>query len=502
VKPISRRSALTLGGIGVAGTVVGGAGLLWRQPESGPRGGTPAGSTAAPSGEQLRQPAELSSVDGVLQVRLDAAPGQVRIGARTATTLGYNGGLPGPTLRLRAGDRLRVNLHNGLSDPSNLHVHGLHVSPEGNGDNPFVMIEPGHSFDYDYRLPADHPPGLYWYHPHHHGFVADQVFGGLYGAIVVEDPEPVEASRERVLVISDLTLDGSGHVAPATPAQRLRGREGQLVLVNGQRNPALSILPGERERWRIVNACVSRYLRLRLDGQRMQLLGIDSGRFQAPRDVEELLLAPGNRADLLVTAAAGQAVLRALPFDRGSMAGMMGGGGTPTDEVELATLDVAGEQVAAAAAVPGRPAPRDLRGSTVTARRELTFRMGMGGGMGGGSAMSFTINGRSFDGERVDTTVQAGSVEEWLLTNASPMDHPLHLHVWPMQIVQDNGRAVESALWQDVVNVPARGQMRVRIAFDDFAGRTVYHCHILDHEDKGMMGVIEARGGGGAPTDG
>ena len=107
--------------------------------------------------------------------------------------------------------------------------------------------------------------------------------------------------------------------------------------------------------------------------------------------------------------------------------------------------------------------------------------------------MSFTINGEMFDADRTDTTVQAGSIEEWTLTNTTQMDHPLHLHVWPMQLVEENGKAVESVVWQDVVNVPAAGRVKVRIAFDDFAGRTVYHCHILDHEDNGMMGVIEAK---------
>ncbi|TFD78753.1 multicopper oxidase family protein [Cryobacterium sp. Sr8] len=490
MEPISRRGALTLGGLGLAGTVVGGAGLLWTSSSSG-------GIASAPPGEELAEPSELRSANGRLQVRLDAALGTVQVGGRSASALSFNGGIPGPTLRLKAGDRLGVTLHNGLDDPTNLHVHGLHVSPEGNGDNPFVMVEPGESFDYEYQLPANHPPGLYWYHPHHHGLVADQIFGGLYGAIIVEDPEPIGAARERVLVISDITLDGLGGIPAVSPMEQMMGREGEHMLANGQANPRLNARTGERERWRIVNACVSRYLRLRLDGQRMQLLGIDSGRFGAPETVEEIVLAPGNRADLLVTMVDGTAVLETLPYDRGGPGGMMGGGEqprTPTGRASLATLTVAGEEVAAAPAVPAQPAPRDLRGTAVTARRELTFAMGMGGMMGGGgSMMSFTINGREFDGNRVDTTVEAGSVEEWTLRNTSPMDHPVHLHVWPMQIVESDGRAPDTAIWQDVVNVPARGQIRVRIAFDDFAGRSVYHCHILDHEDNGMMGVIEVR---------
>ncbi|TFC84150.1 multicopper oxidase family protein [Cryobacterium sinapicolor] len=507
MKPLSRRAALTLGGLGVAGTVVGGAGLLWSRPTdpSVDRGVAPEPLSGFADGQPLREPPELRSVDGLLEVRLEAAQGPAEIGGRTVTVLAYNEGLPGPTLRLRPGDRLRVRLRNGLADLTNLHVHGLHVSPEGNSDNPFVMIEPGAAFDYDYRLPGDHPPGLFWYHPHHHGLVADQVFGGLYGAILIDDPEPVPVARERVLVISDLTPDGAVGVASAGQAERMRGREGRLVLVNGQLKPRIDIRPGERERWRIVNACVSRYLRLSLDGLGMQLLGLDSGRFETPRDVEEVLLAPGNRADLLVTAATSAggattpAALRALPYDRGStgmgMGGMMGGGsGSSTRTVDLATVTVSGEPVAAASDVPRRAAERDLRGAGVTARRELAFAMGMGGGMGGGG-MSFTINGEPFDGDRVDTTVQAGGVEEWLLSNSSPMDHPVHLHVWPMQLIERNGRVVQAAEWQDVVNVPAGGTARVRIAFDDFPGRTVYHCHILDHEDLGMMGVIDARGG-------
>lgn len=377
----------------------------------------------------------------------------------------------------------------------------------------FVSVAAGDRFDYEYTLPADHPPGVYWYHPHQHGLVADQVFSGLYGAIIVEDPVAIAASRERLLVVSDITFDGAGTIASSGAMDVMAGREGELVLVNGQLQPALRARPGERERWRIVNACVSRYLRLRLDGQRMTLLGIDSDRFGSPQEVEEIVLAPGNRADLLVSTSAGTGALRSLYFDRGaSGGGMMGGGGsggmmgsgvgngmgggsnggsTSTSEVVLATLTVDGEAGDDLAPVPAQPTQRDLRPNGVTARREFVFAMGMGGGMGGGGGMmSATINGQVFDAARVDTTVQFDSVEEWLLTNTSTLDHPLHLHVWPMQIVEEGGRPVESVRWQDVVNVPARGSVRVRIAFEDFSGLSVYHCHILDHEDAGMMGVI------------
>lgn len=125
--------------------------------------------------------------------------------------------VPGPTLRLRPGDELAIRLVNSLDEPTDLHVHGLHVSPAANSDNVFVAVGPGESFDYSYRLPPDHPPGAYWYHPHHHGMVAGQIFAGLFGAIIVEDPEAIPVSRERILVVSDTTLDRVGNIEHQRP---------------------------------------------------------------------------------------------------------------------------------------------------------------------------------------------------------------------------------------------------------------------------------------------
>ncbi|WP_087872567.1 multicopper oxidase family protein [Arthrobacter globiformis] len=486
MEPISRRRALLLGGLGVAGTVAGGSGMAW----------TMSSSPGPVSGAELMQPPEERSVDGQLQVRLEAAPGPLLLAGRQIAALGYNGRIPGPTLRLQAGDVLRITLVNNLDQATNLHVHGLHVSPAGNGDNVFLSVEPGSSFDYEYRLPRDHPPGVYWYHPHRHGLVADQVFAGLFGAIIVEDPHVIEASVDRVLVVSDVTLDGLGNIPAVPPMARMMGREGELILVNGQSHPQFSARPGQRERWRVINACVARYLRLRLDGQDLQLLGLDSGRFQEPQTVNELLLAPGNRADLLVNTTVGESVLRSSYQSRGTMPGMMGPGRGPRfptegrDGVELATLHVSGEAVPSPTALPAQQAPADLRSSSVSARRQFVLATGMG--MGGG-VMRFTINGREFSETRTDTTVAMGDAEEWTLINTGPMDHPFHLHVWPMQIIEEYGQAKQAAVWQDVVNVPANGRVKVRVAFKDFRGRSAYHCHILDHEDLGMMGAIEVR---------
>lgn len=493
MQPIDRRTALTLGGLGLLSTAVGGGGLYWQRPPS---------ALDALTGVALQEPAVLRSQAGSLDVRLEAASGSHEVAGRKATTLGYNGGLPGPTLRLRPGDTLRIELVNQLEQPTNLHVHGLHVSPDGNGDNVFVVVDPGDSFSYEYRLREDHPPGVYWYHPHHHGMVADQLFGGLYGAIIVEDTDPVAVSRDRVLVVSDISLDAAGRILTPSTMEQMMGREGSLVLLNGQAAPVLEARPGERERWRVVNACSARYLSLRLEGQRVQLFGRDSGRPTESLDVEDVLLAPGNRADLIVTTRSGHSVLRAEQVDRGGMmGGMMGGmgGGSSSRSrrpVDLATFEVRGSPQTELAPLPPQNAPRDLRASEVSRSRALTFQMGMGGGMmsgrGSQGMMSFTIDGNTFDAARVDQAVTVGAIEEWTIRNDSPMDHPFHLHVWPMQLIADNGESVDTPTWLDVVNVPARGQVTVRIAFDDYGGRTVYHCHILDHEDRGMMGVVLA----------
>jgi len=488
---LSRRQVIILGGIGAGVVVAGGATALLitgRQPEQPAPAPSPRPSSTVDAFDAgtLVEPPTLTSVGGRLELELTAAPTTVAIGGTAVRAITYNGTLPGPTLRLRRGDRVSLRFTNGLTAPTNLHTHGLVVSPEGDSDNVFIVIDPGGTHDYEYVLGADHPPGVFWYHPHHHGNSAEQLFGGLYGTIIVEDDEPIDVARERVLVVSDIGFDAAGVLDAASNMTRMQGREGGVVMVNGQVGGTMLARPGERERWRVVNACASRYLRLRLDGQALTLLGIDGGRYDEPHPVEEVVLTPGNRADLLVTMSSGASVLRTLPFDRGGS-----GMGTPasnTTGADLATLTVVGDSEAEASPIPLQPAQRDLRLESVTGQRTITLAMGGGGGMGGG--MQFTIDGKQFDHERIDTEVAPGAIEEWQIVNTSTMDHPFHLHVWPMQLVEANGAAVAGIDYRDVVPVPANGRAIVRIAFEGLTGRTVYHCHILDHEDQGMMGVI------------
>ncbi|RMB61801.1 multicopper oxidase family protein [Tessaracoccus antarcticus] len=485
---INRRQTLQMGAVGAAGILVGGVGLSqtglpWT---AGSLGSTPN------SGRELVQPAELRSRDGVLRTELVASRTEVDIAGVAGRMLTYNGSVPGPTWILRPGDRLEVRLVNNLDEPTNVHTHGLAVSPEGNGDNPFLSIGPGENFDFRFDVPADHPTGVFWYHPHHHGSVPDQVFGGLYGTILVQDEHEAPSPRDRVLVISDVTLSSDGAVAQVSHAQTMNGREGELLLVNGQSQPLLSARPGELERWRVVNACTSRYLRLAAPGQDIWLVGMDSGHERTPRPVDDVLLAPGNRADLLVRMRRGTGELATLGYDRGR--GMMGmvGSGDLSGPATLATLVVDGDDLPIDGRVSAQRIPdRDLRDRGPDNRRDITMTMGM---QGMGAGMVFGFDDRPFDGERTDQSVTTGTVEEWTIRNPTTMDHPFHLHVWPMQVVEEHGRSVDEPMWRDVVNVTAGGSIKVLVDFARHPGRSVYHCHILDHEDAGMMAVVASGG--------
>jgi FtsP/CotA-like multicopper oxidase with cupredoxin domain len=481
----SRRHFLALLGVGSATTVLAACST------GTPTATSPATSAqfAGVSGSRFVQPEVLRSADGRLELTLRAEPGDLEWGDSTRYAYTYNGSSPGPTLLIRPGDQVTIHLENGLDTDTNLHTHGLRVSPLGNSDNIFLRVAPGATQTYVYDIPDNHPSGLFWYHPHAHGTVAPQVAAGLAGAIVVtdalDDIAEIAGSNERLWILSDPPIGSSSSILATTRRDQMSGRQGPTILVNGVERPEVDATVGELERWRFVKASSSRYYRLALDDHPLQMIASDGGRYAAPVAKDELLLAPGERAEFLVAPRApGSFALRALRYDRGGMGSMMGGGGNvESDEALVATMTVTGDGAAA-------PLPTSLLDAAELALPEpsATRVLELGMGMAGGGGMSFTIDGKTFDGDRTDIAIAAGTVEEWEIRNTSPMDHPLHLHVWAMLPVDDPSG------WKDTINVPARQSVRVRIAFTEITGRTVYHCHILDHEDMGMMGVIEVNG--------
>jgi len=454
------------------------------------------------------QPDVLASADGRLDVELVARARQIPWGTGTRYALTYNGTTPGPTLVVRPGDRVRITLVNELDVPTNLHLHGLYLSPSGNHDNPFVAVAAGARHTSTYDIAPEQRSLTAWYHPHRHGMVAPQVAGGLAGAIVVRDDLDTDpaltAATERVMVLSDPRIGKTAAVLDASTTQKHQGREGDGVLVNGVSRPSLLATAGTLEHWRLVNASASRYYRLVLDGLSMALIGSDGGRLASPVPVDEIRLVPGERAEVLVApTTGGEFALRTLAYDRGSLGmGTNGGRAIVSPPATIATVSVTGS--APAAALPAQiAAPSTLEPGRATGSRELVLAMGMGmagmggmggmGDMGGGSdtrgGMEFTIDGHTFDPAVTNLRTRLGRVEDWTISNTSAMDHPFHLHVWPFRVLARSDGVPEPG-WKDTVNVPAGGSVTVRVPFDRVTGRTVYHCHILDHEDLGMMGAI------------
>lgn len=428
---------------------------------------------------------------GLAEAEIIAMPALTPIADTTANLWTYNGVFPGPVLRLREGERVRLRFRNRLSEPTNLHLHGLHVPP--GVDNPFLLVEPGETVYYEFDIPEG-SAGTYWYHPHVHGQVARQLFAGLAGVILVEGPVdqtyPLQRAEQYTLVLKDITL-AAGGVAGHTTFDWMNGKEGDLLLVNGALRPRLTA-GRPLLRLRFLNASNARYYRLGLEEHELHLIATDGGFLARPVSVEELLLAPGERADVLVRVrGAGKFRLLNHPYDRGTaMMGMMGGmgrpGGQSTSGTPQTLLTIESANVGRSMRLPRRLGMVDrLNPGTAAVRRRLTLGEGMMMGM------RFTINGRTFDPERTDFRGRLGDIELWDIENRGRMDHPFHLHTYPFQVVSRKGIPEPFVAWKDVVNVRPGETVRIAVALDDFGGRTVFHCHIVEHEDRGMMGVLE-----------
>lgn len=431
----------------------------------------------------LTQPPLAESQGGRLELTLTAAPG-VHLAGRDTHAYGYNGTSPGPTLRVRPGDELAIRLVNQLDQPTNLHTHGLRVSPLGTGDNPFRSVEPGATIDYLIRIPRDHPPGTHWYHPHHHASAADQIYGGLAGALLVvprDAPQDIVVAADRVLILSDTTLTAEGTPLRASTSDRMLGREGELLLINGQLRPRIPAEPGRPQRWRLVNACTSRILDVSLLDHPITHVAVDGNLLLRPVERQQIRLSPGSRADVLICPSEpGSVPVIAQGVARGSF----GAHRASTARATVAVLEVAGTAVASA--VPLVPAPIPSAMPKVVRRRVLTLSMDRGPG-----GTDFRIDGKTYDPNRVDQRVLAGTCEEWILNNAGDLAHPFHLHVWPFEVLGTSDGELPVGILQDVVLVPARGWARIRIPFLAHTGRSVFHCHIVDHSDAGMMGTID-----------
>ena len=419
---------------------------------------------------------------------LTAAPARLSLVPGTLTDVyAYNGRVPGPTLVVREGDRVIIHFHNALPEPSTVHWHGVHVPADADG-SPLDPIAPGGSHDYVFTI-APGSAGTYWYHPHPDGRSGYQIAKGLYGAIIVRDPhDPLPASLpEKLLVLSDNRFHPDGSLdlpdpdSPAGRADMENGREGEVLFVNGQIMPTLTIRSGEVQRWRIVNASAARVFRLALPGQTFLHVGTDGGLFERPVEVAEILLANSERVELLVrgTGPPGSgATLQTLAYDRYIPQTR------PKDwnrTRDLLSVRYAATPPLPAVALPGalRPVP-PLDTARAVARRVIVLSQGM-------------INGKAMDMSRVDISARLGTTEIWEIENLVGMDHPFHLHGFHFQVLDRNGVPAPYRSWKDTINVPRHETVRIIVHFDDYPGKWMFHCHILTHEDQGMMGILELK---------
>lgn len=443
-----------------------------------------------------------------ISISLEARFAVNQIGPYRYKHRSYNGGLVGPPIRVRPGDSLRIQLINNLPrepipeihipdephgfNDTNLHTHGLHVSPSLESDNVLIAIQPGEDFNFEIDVPPNQPPGTFWYHPHKHGAVALQMTSGMCGPIIVEggidDAPELRGVHEQILVFQQFILPESSRedeVIEITPADVYQGARpvARTTLVNGELYPTVRMRPGEIQRWRFIHAGLESTLDLRLTDHTLHefaLDGLNTGKRQARGRVE---LQPGQRSDVLVQAATqtGEHYLKNEVLD-------------PTRAVRHRTVPdsflmrvvVEGEPVAMQ--LPGQevfqryvPALLDpiKDGDLTGPRREIVMNV-----------QDFSMNGHRFNPDRIDVRTTLGAVEEWTISSFLDL-HPFHLHVNPFQVwTRDRDTGQEGWVWRDTAFLRDGESTRIRIRFASFSGLTVMHCHNLDHEDRGMMSTL------------
>jgi FtsP/CotA-like multicopper oxidase with cupredoxin domain len=434
--------------------------------------------------EPLIQPPEIRSRNGVLNATITAAPGRVQLREYAFPGFLYNDAYLPPLLRVRLGDVMRITFRNNLpDDPSNLHYHGMTVSPRGNSDNVFVHVHPGDEFAYEVRVPATgrQGPGLFWYHPHAHGVVAKQMLGGMSGGLVVDGSEQLfpilQGLPERFFLIKHAEL----------------GEGNEIISINGQLNPMVEVRPGEMQFWRIANIGATLFIKFQIEGMPLYVMATDGHPLSQPRKMSEFFLGPGERIDAIaIGPQAGEYAMRTISFPNEAWR-------KPDPPQQLATVVSAGSPPTRADAeaeilrqrIDGARWIDEVRSTTIARRRRLEYSKTP-------DRHAFMIDGRVMDESRVDQTVKLGDTEEWTVINTDQQYHSFHIHQTAFLVTEINGVGQNEDSLRDTFSVPPAtdegpGILKVVIPFTDpvIVGRFVYHCHAVDHEDKGMMGIVE-----------
>ena len=527
-------------------------------------------SLAATSTEDFLSPVELEVQNGVRTLRVVLAENQ--IGGVPVKLRSYNGMLVGPTIRCRPGDVLEIDLinelppepppspadHNTLNsfNTTNLHFHGLHVSPKGNSDNVFLTLPPRATASspipsplrYRVEIPANHPCGTFWYHAHRHGSVAAQVASGMSGAIIVEaDPTDskvqvdeipgITGAAEHVMVLQQIPYvippneDGTpgttGVIETDTKVDHFGpgswNKMGLFTTVNGQRLPVLKMRPGEVARWRIVDSAFREQIVLGLirdprntggngapERLSFQELAADGIPFASPRESSQIELWPGYRTEVMVQAPLVSAPISYFLIDENKRLQNPDGTSVETGRKYIARIDIAGTPRPMLLPDPAVFASADLRrprpisGSEVIRTRPVEYAIFPG--------PMFVIDGKAYDEKKfLEPAPVKETAEEWhITTKGLAPEHPFHIHVNSFEvfsILDPAGRETlrDGPVWRDTIVIRRDHVVKMRTRFEDFSGPFVQHCHILDHEDQGMMmnvNIVDSALGSAQPAAG
>jgi FtsP/CotA-like multicopper oxidase with cupredoxin domain len=416
---------------------------------------------------------------------LRAAPAELPLlDGRPLQVWAYNDQVPGPTLRVRVGDRVRVAFTNALPQPTTIHWHGVRV-PNAMDGVPGVTqppIEPGETFVYEFT-PKD--AGTFWFHPHLRS--SEQIERGLFGVLVVEDATPPPWSRDVVWVLDDWLLTPERQIYPEFNTRHdlaMDGRWGNVVTVNGHTAEQLVVRAGERLRLRLLNVANGRIFAPDLSGLDATVIAVDGLYAARPLASTGFELAPGNRLDLDVTippSARGQRIRIIDRFTR--------------QPVPLAEIVVADETVE----TPQFPSPAAAHvpvwaaGAAAPVRAEFRLNARQGGRFG----IEWTINDVAFDHAAhmagpAPVRLPVGEWSHLRFTNESYRLHPMHIHGLFFKVLARNGRRVEEPYWRDTVLLHAHDTVDVGTVPLD-PGTWMVHCHILEHAESGMMTLIDVR---------
>jgi suppressor of ftsI len=437
------------------------------------------------AGMNFSKPVDVYSKNGFLKTTLVAEYKIGKVDNQTTTAMVYNGSLLGPTYHVYPGDKVEIDLVNHLNESTNLHFHGMHVSPANNSDNIFLDVAPGKTQNYTLDIPKNHDPGTNWYHSHLHQLSYGQVSAGLSGMFIVEGlekllPPPLQNITQHAFAMKDFPFDNL-FVTTHKLSNTISGHE--RLTVNGEINPVINIKSGETQLWRLANIGSENEFLVGLPGNKFNVIAEDGSPVWKVWSNDTLFLPSGKRFDVLVTATGNGSIPLGAPNNLT----------TAPYDIHIATVNIQGnnqnDTKPAENIIPTGLIPKkDLNLVNVANHRVLNFSSN-------DRDWVYKIDNKTFDPNRIDQKVKLGTVEEWKLVNLDPADsgniHPFHIHVNDFQVVSVNEKPYDAHGYQDTVILPTNGDVVIRIPFEDFVGKSVYHCHLMFHGDYGMMGTFE-----------